>query len=482
MTAGTIVTTTSDPTTYPPHYNVLITNDGTWLAFWYAGSGTFNVSKSIDRGITWTQESAATGVNTVQIFTVDYDPVRGRGHITYTKSNPPTTYHKYFTNSGTTLTWSTEHNLGSLGGAFYVDPEVLGNGNIIIVRYSSLGVGQIAESTDGGDTWGAFSQFDNSGTSDTDSKILPLSTTTGDCAVVFSQYNSNTLKLIKRIGGVWGAISNVVTDIAISPMLWNFKVDYDASNNLHLVYVDTSGILQYKKYNGTSWGANIQISVGTITSKGFDIQVDKQGKINVFYIRGTAIYYQTSSDGGSTFGAEQTLDTGETTPIDLNIGTHHAHNVSAVDTKLVTWIASTTNLRFDYFSIAVATTTVLASNNNPSSKNDNVTLTATVSPIPTIGITVTFKDNGVQIGTGSTNASGIATMSISTLSKGTHPLTAVFSGDSSYATSTSPILNQIVNFAKTAKAYISSRVGNAKFTKRSTSAYISQRSSNVREP
>ena len=97
-------------------------------------------------------------------------------------------------------------------------------------------------------------------------------------------------------------------------------------------------------------------------------------------------------------------------------------------------------------SFAAITTTALASNNNPSTFGAGVTLTATVTPLPPVGGTVTFLDNGSSIGTGTTDGGGIATLATSTLAVGSHPLTARYEGGAGYLPSTSsPALNQVVN-------------------------------------
>ncbi|MDX6611148.1 MAG: fibronectin-binding autotransporter adhesin [Blastocatellia bacterium] len=86
-----------------------------------------------------------------------------------------------------------------------------------------------------------------------------------------------------------------------------------------------------------------------------------------------------------------------------------------------------------------ATTTSLSSSFNPSAFGQSVTFTATVtSTAGTPTGTVTFKDNGVAI-TGCSNktlASGQATCVASGLGAGNHPITADYSGDTNFATST----------------------------------------------
>jgi len=96
-----------------------------------------------------------------------------------------------------------------------------------------------------------------------------------------------------------------------------------------------------------------------------------------------------------------------------------------------------------------ATTTALLSSLNPSGVGQTVSFTATVTPqgtgLPTG--TVTFFDGPVNLGSPYLNGSGVALMSTSTLSVGTHSITAVYSGDSNFAGSTSPVLSELVQGA-----------------------------------
>jgi Domain of unknown function (DUF1929)/Bacterial Ig-like domain (group 3)/Bacterial Ig-like domain (group 2)/Galactose oxidase, central domain len=89
------------------------------------------------------------------------------------------------------------------------------------------------------------------------------------------------------------------------------------------------------------------------------------------------------------------------------------------------------------------TTTVVASNSNPSTFGQAVTFTAAVSPSTATG-TVQFLDGGSLIGTG-TLAGGTASFTISTLASGTQTITAVYGGDANDSSSTSAPLVQTVN-------------------------------------
>jgi hypothetical protein len=84
----------------------------------------------------------------------------------------------------------------------------------------------------------------------------------------------------------------------------------------------------------------------------------------------------------------------------------------------------------------------IVSSVNPSGFTQPVTFTATV-PSSATG-TVTFFDGATQIGAAVTVASGAASATTSTLTVGTHSITATYSGDSNYSTATSAILTQTV--------------------------------------
>jgi hypothetical protein len=93
-----------------------------------------------------------------------------------------------------------------------------------------------------------------------------------------------------------------------------------------------------------------------------------------------------------------------------------------------------------------ATTTALASSLNPSNFGQSVTFTATVTGYgATPTGTMNFTVDGVSIGTGPLNGSGVASISTSTLAIGTRSVVATYSGDSSYSASTSSTLSQVVN-------------------------------------
>ena len=96
-----------------------------------------------------------------------------------------------------------------------------------------------------------------------------------------------------------------------------------------------------------------------------------------------------------------------------------------------------------------ATTTALGSSPNPSTYGEVVTFTALVSSVigaPPDGEAVSFMQGRTVLGTGSL-IGGSATFTIPTLKVGTHSVKAVYGGDSTFASSTSKALKQVVSKA-----------------------------------
>jgi sugar lactone lactonase YvrE len=90
------------------------------------------------------------------------------------------------------------------------------------------------------------------------------------------------------------------------------------------------------------------------------------------------------------------------------------------------------------------TTTTIATSGSPAITGTNVTFTATVTTTPGVpsGIVV-FTDGTTVLGQQALNASGVATLSTSTLAAGTHTITATFQATAAFASSTAT-LTQVI--------------------------------------
>ena len=126
----------------------------------------------------------------------------------------------------------------------------------------------------------------------------------------------------------------------------------------------------------------------------------------------------------------------------LSAGTPSITAQYAADSK---FLASTSAAITQTVSKA-ATTASLVSAPDPSAVGQLVTFTATrtssTGAIPTGS--VSFKQGGTTLGTGTLNATGTATFSTSTLTAGSHAITAVYGATTNFLGVTSTSVTQVV--------------------------------------
>jgi len=154
-------------------------------------------------------------------------------------------------------------------------------------------------------------------------------------------------------------------------------------------------------------------------------------------------------DGSTTLGSGTLNSAGAGTfsTSSLGVGSHSITAVYGGDTIFVgsTSIALTQVVNPP---AQMTSTTTVSSSLNPSASGQSVTFTSTVtgqsgSTITPTG-TVTFMDGASALGTGSLNASAQATYTTSSLTVGSHSITAVYGGDTNFTGSTSTALTQTV--------------------------------------
>jgi hypothetical protein len=156
----------------------------------------------------------------------------------------------------------------------------------------------------------------------------------------------------------------------------------------------------------------------------------------------------TFSEGAVILGTAQVNSSGIAS-IAVSTLTVGPHNISASYPGNTNYAGSTSNILVQAIS-STATTTVLTAGGTTSLSGKPVTLTVTViSPTGTPTGNVIFRDGATNIGQGTLNAQGVATLSVSSLVVGLHTLTAVYQGDSSYLTSTSASLVETISLATT---------------------------------
>ena len=162
--------------------------------------------------------------------------------------------------------------------------------------------------------------------------------------------------------------------------------------------------------------------------------------------------------GNATLNAQGTA----TLPVSGPSWTVGVHNLTAVYAGDSLDAASTSSPVAE--NIGLATTTVkLASSLNPAALSANVTLSGSVTGnggTPTGSLR--FLDGTAVIGSATLNAQGVASLTVSNLTIGTHTITATYSGDNSDSASTSPALAQVIQPA-TIAASLNSSVNPALF-------------------
>lgn len=182
--------------------------------------------------------------------------------------------------------------------------------------------------------------------------------------------------------------------------------------------------------NPSTWGAMVTFTATVKSSGG-----TPAGSVS-FLDGTTTLATRTLSAGQATYSAKT-----------LAVG---GHSITAVYAGNADFNGSTSSILHQTVNKA-ASTTVQVDLPNPSAFHQAISLKATVksstSGVPTGS--VTFKDGTKTLGTATLNTSGIGTLSVSTLSVGTHSLTAAYGGDVDFTPSTSAVVSQKVNQAKT---------------------------------
>jgi len=186
--------------------------------------------------------------------------------------------------------------------------------------------------------------------------------------------------------------------------------------------------------NGNNWATNISAGPGNESGQTLTFQVTNNTNPPLF-----SMAPAISSSGTLTYTPANNAGTAQITVVlKDNGGTLNGGvDTSAPQTFVITVAQA-------------ATTTAVSSSLNPSNLGDTVTFTATVTgPAGTVTPTgtVTFKDNSSAFAPPQPlNASGVAQASYLISTPGLHIITAVYSGDSNFITSTGTLSpNQVVN-------------------------------------
>jgi hypothetical protein len=278
-----------------------------------------------------------------------------------------------------------------------------------------------------------------------------------------------------------GKPSPVLTTITVSPLTKTLNPGqtqqftaacFDQNNNAMADCVPSWSTDNSAVGTIDSTGLFTAVGAGTTPVKATSGSVTGTAKVNVETIlTGSSV---TSSENPSTYGQSitftamvtpgaatgtitfmegtTTLGSGTLSGGTATYGTSSlavgSHSITAVYGGDIVYAGSTSSVLTQIVNpIQTPTTTAVKSSANPSTYNKSVTFTVTVIPKVSTG-TVTFIDGATTLGTGIIT-SGIAKYSTSMLNAGTHAVTAVYSGDTTNAGSSSTVLSQVVSQAPT---------------------------------
>ena len=162
---------------------------------------------------------------------------------------------------------------------------------------------------------------------------------------------------------------------------------------------------------------------------------------------GLVTFYDGSTKPPTNLGRSSLLSGVATLVVTtLGVGSHNVTSVYAGDSNYGPAVSNTV-LESVTLTAPVFTTVGLASSPNPSQVAHSVTFTATVTPQSGGGTptgTVVFYNGATAVGSPALLNGGVAILSTAALTLGTDTITAVYSGDTKFAGSTSSPLNQIV--------------------------------------
>ncbi len=227
----------------------------------------------------------------------------------------------------------------------------------------------------------------------------------------------------------------------------NFAGSTSSAVNHTVTQASTKTVVASSSSNSVAYGTSVTLTATiSVLSPGAGTPT---GSVT-FYSGSTNLGTGTVSGGTATLATSSLPIGSNSITAEYTGDSNFASSTSAAITQTVT---------------ALATTTTLTSSSQTTLAGQSVTLTATVAASTTSGTTgdptgtVQFLDGTTVIASETLNSTGVATLTTSTLSGGTHSITANYLGNTSFASSTSSAVVQTVTLQSTTVALSASPSG-----------------------
>jgi hypothetical protein len=400
----------------------------------YSGDTNFTTSTSTALTQTVNKANTSTNVNSGPnpstygqsvMFTATVTPSTGTGtptgSVTFTVDGTPQTPVGM---SGGSASFSTA---SLTGGSHSITASYSGDSN-----YSTSSSGTVTQTVNkAGTTTGLTSSANPSTTGQSVTFTATVSAPAATGTVTF--YDGTT---VIGSGGLSGGKATYATS-TLAAGSHSISATYGGDNN-------------YSSSNSSTLTQNVNSSViTTTTTLGSSLNPSTYGQS----VTVTATVSPTSGSGTPTGSVTFTVDGSPQAPVALSGGkaalvtsslVPGSHSITASYSGDTNYTGSSSSTLTQSVNKA-NTTTTLTGSPNPSNNGQTVTFTATVSPAGTG--TVQFFNGGTSIGVVNVS-SGKATLPTSTLTVGTHSITAKYSGDTNYNGSTSAVWSQTVRRKK----------------------------------